>query len=75
MVHAFEAGAVRAHVVAGPAATELLAPGGQLPDQIRELRIVGLAAGLGPQQAVSYIVTGARRRAVAEIVIRPIGQV
>jgi hypothetical protein len=35
---------------AGPAAAELLAAGGELPGQVREVTVVGVAAGFGAQQ-------------------------
>src|SRR6266545_4433703 len=50
VVEALHAGGVDPDVVGGPSATELLAAGGQLPDQIRQLPVVGVAAGLGAQQ-------------------------
>src|SRR3954451_10127160 len=46
----FGPGVVDAHVVRGPAGAELLADGGQLPDQFAQVLAVGVAAGLGAQQ-------------------------
>ena len=43
------AGAVEADVVGGPAAPEVLAPGGKLADQLDELLVVRVAAGFGPE--------------------------
>jgi hypothetical protein len=50
VVDELDAGGVYADVVGGPADPELVAAGGQLPDQIRDSSIVGVAAGLGAQQ-------------------------
>jgi hypothetical protein len=49
-MQALDPGAVEAHVVRGPPGAEDLAAGGQLPDQAGERLVVGVAAGLGPQQ-------------------------
>jgi hypothetical protein len=40
---------VDADVVGGPAATEVLAAGGQFPDHVRQPPVVRIAAGLGAQ--------------------------
>jgi hypothetical protein len=42
-------GAVEADVVVGPAGAEGLAAGGQLADEVAQIPIVGVAAGLGAQ--------------------------
>jgi transcriptional regulator with XRE-family HTH domain len=44
------AAGVDADVVCGPAPAESVAAGGQLPDQVRQVPVVGGAAGLGAQQ-------------------------
>jgi len=50
VVDEFHAGGVDPDVVGGPSDPELVAAGGQLPDQVRQLPVVGFAAGLGAQQ-------------------------
>jgi hypothetical protein len=50
VVEEFDAAGVDADVVRGPAAAELLAPRGELPAQVREVPVVGVAAGFGAQQ-------------------------
>ena len=50
VVKELDAAAVDADVVRRPAAAELLATGGELPDQVREVPVVGVAAGFGAQQ-------------------------
>ena len=40
-----------ADVVGRPAAAELFAAGGEHPDEVGELTVVGVAAGLGPRGA------------------------
>jgi hypothetical protein len=49
MVEQLAASAVEADVVATPAAAEVAAAGGQLPDQIVQVLVVRVTAGLGPQ--------------------------
>src|SRR5687768_543011 len=56
MVELLGAGGVPADVVGGPQGAELLAAGGQLPDELGQLPVVRVAAGLGPQQG--YAVGG-----------------
>src|SRR6266568_3577028 len=59
VVDEFHAGGVDPDVVGGPSGPELVAAGGQLPDQVRESPVVGIAAGLGAQQGdrvVGYLV-------------------
>ena len=41
-----DAAGVDADVVRGPAAAELLAAGGELPDEVREVPVVGVAAAV-----------------------------
>jgi hypothetical protein len=50
MVEELDAAGVDSDVVRGPALSELFAAGGQLPDQVREVPVVGVAAGFGAQQ-------------------------
>ncbi len=50
VVDELHAGGVDPDVVGGPPDPELVAAGGQLPDQVRESPVVGIAAGLGAQQ-------------------------
>jgi hypothetical protein len=50
VVEALDAGGVDPDVVGGPSGPELVAAGRQLPDQVRQLPVVGVAAGLGAQQ-------------------------
>jgi hypothetical protein len=45
MVEELDAAGVDSDVVRGPALSELFAAGGQLPDQVREVPVVGVAAG------------------------------
>jgi hypothetical protein len=47
VVEALDAGGVEPDVVGRPADPELLAAGRQLPDQVRQLPVVAVAAGLG----------------------------
>ena len=47
VVEPLAAGAVVAHVVGGPAETEVLAACGELPDEIGQVLVVGVAPGLG----------------------------
>ena len=47
MAEALESGVVRADVVRRPERSEELAPGRQFADEIRQLAVVGVAAGLG----------------------------
>ena len=49
VVDALGAGAVEAHVVRRPADAELVAARRQLADQVGQLAVVGVAAGLGAQ--------------------------
>ena len=50
VVDELDAGGVDPDVVGGPSDPELVAAGGQLPDQVRKSPVVGIAAGLGAQQ-------------------------
>ncbi len=50
VVEALHAAGMDPDVVGCPSAPELLAAGRQLPDQVRQLPVVGIAAGLGAQQ-------------------------
>jgi hypothetical protein len=50
MVEELDAAGVDPDVVRGPAPAELFAAGGQLPDQVREVPVVRVAAGFGAQQ-------------------------
>jgi hypothetical protein len=50
VVDELDAGGVDPDVVGGPPDPELVAAGGQLPDQVRQSPVVGIAAGLGAQQ-------------------------
>jgi hypothetical protein len=50
MVEELDAAGVDSDVVRGPALSGLFAAGGQLPDQVREVPVVGVAAGFGAQQ-------------------------
>src|SRR6266581_2155875 len=50
VVDELHAGGVDPDVVGGPPDPELVAAGGQLPDQVRQFRVVGVGAGLGAQQ-------------------------
>jgi len=50
VVDELDAGGVDLDVVGGPSDPELVAAGGQLPDQVRQLPVVGIAAGLCAQQ-------------------------
>jgi len=47
VVEALGAAGVDPDVVGGPSDPELVAAGRQLPDQVRQLPVVGVAAGLG----------------------------
>ena len=46
----FDAGGVDPDVVGGPSDAELVAAGGQLPDQVRQLAVVRITTDLGAQQ-------------------------
>ena len=48
-----DAGGVDPDVVGGPPDPELVAAGGQLPDQVRQPTVLGIAAGLGAQHGDS----------------------
>jgi hypothetical protein len=50
VVQALDAGAVEADVVGAPADAELVATGGQLADEVGQLSVVGVAAGLDAQE-------------------------
>ena len=56
------AGVVDPHVVRGPADPEVLAAGGQLPDEVGEPSVVGIPAGLGAQQATVSLATMSHSR-------------
>jgi hypothetical protein len=47
VVEALDAAGVDPDVVGGPSGPELVAAGRQLPDQVRQAPVVGVAAGLG----------------------------
>ena len=49
MVEAFGAGAVVADVVGAPAGAEVVAAGGELADEVVQIAVVRVAAGLGAQ--------------------------
>ena len=49
VVQPLDAGLVVADVVRGPPGAELRAAGGQLPDEVRQAAVIGVAAGLGAQ--------------------------
>ena len=49
VVEPLDAGAVEAHVVGGPPEPEVLAPGGQLTDEVRQRLVVRVVARLGAQ--------------------------
>lgn len=46
VVEALGAGLVQPHVVVGPAGAELLAAGGELADEVDQITVVWVAAGL-----------------------------
>jgi len=50
VVQAPHAGGQRADGVSGPAAAERFAAGGQLADEVGQVTVVRVAAGLAPQQ-------------------------
>jgi len=50
VMEALDAGGMDPDVVRGPANSELLAAGGQLPDQVRRLPVVRIPADLGSEQ-------------------------
>jgi hypothetical protein len=50
VVNELDAGGVDPDIMRGPPDPELVAAGGQLPDQVRQSPVVGIPAGLGAQQ-------------------------
>jgi hypothetical protein len=50
-----DASRVDLDVMGGPPATELVAAGGQLPNQVRKSPVIGMPAGLGVQQGDSVV--------------------
>jgi hypothetical protein len=50
MVDEFDAGAVDLDVMRGPSPPEVVAAGGEFPDEVGEAPVEGEAAGLGPEQ-------------------------
>src|SRR4051794_12275894 len=50
VVEELDAAGVDADVVCGPSLAELFAAGGELPDQVGEVTVVGVAAGFGAQE-------------------------
>jgi hypothetical protein len=55
VVETLYAGGVDPDMVGAPSAAELVAAGGELSDQVRQLPVVGIAAGLGSQQGDNVI--------------------
>ena len=50
MVDEFDAGRVDADVVGGPTASEVVAAGGELSDEVGQVTVVGIAACFGAEQ-------------------------
>jgi hypothetical protein len=50
MVDVFQPAAVKADILRRPAAGKLLTAGGQFPDQVGQIPVIGVAAGLGPAE-------------------------
>ena len=53
-----DAGGVDADVVGGPADAEVVAAGGELPDEVGEVAVVGVAAGFGAQDGDGVVGDG-----------------
>jgi hypothetical protein len=58
VVEALHTRAVELDVVRRPSGTELLATGGQLPDEVGQAAIVGVATGLGAEDADGVVGNG-----------------
>ena len=67
VVEELDAGGVDPYVVGGPPDPELVAAGGQIPDQVGQLSVVGIASDLGSQQGNGVVgdLVPARKNSVA----------